>query len=149
MIHELQTFEPIFDHEHKIFGNAEGLIMEKDRRSLAGQSERQNGDIAQLKESMNTIKMMDIWPIRQGVLDGRSSTSERNFRNETAHGGGILTDIELIEYMDRADARRADSWKRTFENLYSISFSDGGWLRETRWKSAISMERFGAYDLGL
>lgn len=136
MIHELQTFEPIFDHEHKIFGNAEGLIMKKDRRSLAGQSERQNGDFAQLKESMNTIKMMDIWP-------------ERNFRNETAHGGGILTDIEPIEYMDRADARRADSWKRTFENLYSISFSDGGWLRETRWKSAISMERFGAYDLGL
>ena len=31
MIHELQTFEPIFDHEHKIFGNAVGLIMDQER----------------------------------------------------------------------------------------------------------------------
>lgn len=36
----------------------------------------------------------------------------------------MLADIELIEFMDRFDARRADSWKRTFEKLYSISFAD-------------------------
>lgn len=35
MIHELQTFEPIFDHEHKIFGNAVGLIMDQERISGA------------------------------------------------------------------------------------------------------------------
>lgn len=74
---------------------------------------------------LTTSLLLSIGVVRQGVLDGHSSTtSERNFRNETAHSGNFLTDIELIECMDRADARRADSWKRTFENLYSISFSD-------------------------
>ena len=43
MINELQTFEPAFDFEHRIFGNFEGIIMEKDRRCLAAQNERQNG----------------------------------------------------------------------------------------------------------
>lgn len=123
MMNELQTFEPAFDFEHRIFGNIEGIIMEKDRRCLAAQNERQNWDIAQLKANNNTAKM-EIWPIRQGVLDGHSSTSERNFLNEIAHGGNVLADIELIEFMDRVDSRRADSWKRTFEKLYSISFAD-------------------------
>lgn len=45
MIHSLSLFEPAFDCETRIFGNKEGIMMEKDRRALASQVEEQNSTL--------------------------------------------------------------------------------------------------------
>lgn len=101
---------PVFDCENKVFGNMEEVVMETDKTSIASQIEEQKRHIMNLNVKLDTTARSDISPIRQGVLDGNTSIVDRNIRNETAHGGNILVDIELIEFMERVDIRRANSW---------------------------------------
>lgn len=65
---------------------------------------------------------MEIWPIRQVVLDGSIGISEQNIRNEPAYRGNIMADIELIDFMGKLDPMRADLWEATFQDLYLIHF---------------------------
>lgn len=122
MVRSLSLFEPAFDRENKIFGNKDGITMEKDRRSLAGQVEEQNQRILDLSTKLDTAHS-DIWPIRQSILDGETDIADRNTRNETAYGGHLLADVEFIKFMEKIDLARANLWKRKFNDLYAINFT--------------------------
>lgn len=90
-----------FIFNNKTYRNIEGMIMDQDRRScnthmayLSACIDSLNTHITSLDSNVDTIKT-EIWPIQQGILDCSSRTSavERNTRNETAHGGNIIADI--------------------------------------------------------
>src|SRR5699024_8448435 len=67
--------------------------------------------IAKLNSNLDTLNT-NLWPIRQAVLEGDTSIAARNTRNETAHGGNVIADVELIGFMEKVDLPRANAWEK-------------------------------------
>lgn len=90
-----------FNFNKKTYRNIEETIMDNNRRShnshmahLSACITSLNTHITSLYSNVDTIKT-EIWPIWQCIFGcySRTSSVERNMRNETAHGGNIIADI--------------------------------------------------------
>ncbi|KAF3481352.1 uncharacterized protein GIQ15_04111 [Arthroderma uncinatum] len=111
----------IFDEERQVFGNGAGVNV---LQRLDKLEQRIEQGLANLQKDVDDKHLLTMRLIRAPVYDQVNNDiidpKLRKERNELAHGGAIITDLEIIRHLQKG-GNISTSWYAGFNKLYGIS----------------------------